>query len=111
MEERDGLKTELGTARDELAAAKTHANALDVTIVQHAATVERLKVRAVPRVEERQHYGALALLNKKLGEETEREKERRAAVRRAAKRLEHAQARIAAADAELRRFSASRPTR
>lgn len=43
--ERDAAKTLLASARDELGAAKAHANALEVAALQHAASTERLKVR------------------------------------------------------------------
>ena len=45
MEERDGLKASLAATNDELAKSKAKANALDVSVVQHGASVDRLKVR------------------------------------------------------------------
>lgn len=45
MSERDAIKAQLSTAQDELAAAKTQTNALDVSIVKHTASADRLKVR------------------------------------------------------------------
>ena len=53
VEERDGLKASLAATNDELAKSKSKANALDVSVVQHGASVDRLKVRdrslSVPR--------------------------------------------------------------
>lgn len=53
VEERDGLKASLAATNDELAKSKAKANALDVSVVQHGASVDRLKVRdrslSVPR--------------------------------------------------------------
>ena len=53
MEERDGLKASLAATNDELAKSKANANALDVSVVQRGASVDRLKVRdrtlSVPR--------------------------------------------------------------
>ena len=45
VEERDGLKASLAAKNDELAKSKANANALDVSVVQHGASVDRLKVR------------------------------------------------------------------
>ena len=45
VEERDGLKASLAATNDELAKSKAKANALDVSVVQHGASVDRLKVR------------------------------------------------------------------
>ena len=53
VEERDGLKASLAATNDELAKSKANANALDVSVVQRGASVDRLKVRdrslSVPR--------------------------------------------------------------
>ena len=44
--ERDAVKTQLETVRGELGAAKSNANALDVSVLQLTASTERLKVRS-----------------------------------------------------------------
>ena len=47
VSERDAIKAQLSTAQDELAAAKSQTHALDVSIVKHTASADRLKVREI----------------------------------------------------------------